>query len=316
MNKTVVVICGPTASGKTEIASNLCAMIGGEIISADSRQVYRLLDTGTNKSGIYDAAKKIRYTAAGISQHLTDIINPDEIFSAGDFSREAGKLIDNLINSKIVPVITGGTGLYIKSLVNGLSPMPEKDEALRAELKELITKYGTDRLYLQLKKADPESAEKNRYNPQRLIRAVEVLRLTGKPMSYWHSKTSAPDLNFIQFAPLWKREELYNNINERSSVMLKSGMIEETKKALSSGYDKESAGLGSIGYKHIINLINGQLDTKQTEELISQDTRRYAKRQMTWFRRVPGINWIETDKSSFDPKLIASAISKRIQNML
>jgi tRNA dimethylallyltransferase len=311
-NKTVIVICGPTATGKTEIASHLCAAIGGEIISADSRQVYRFLDTGTNKSGAYITSKNIRVTSAGIPQHLTDIINPDEIFSAGDFAREANKLINSLLNSNTIPVITGGTGLYIKALVDGLAPMPEKNEMIRAEINETLKKHGTERLYLQLKEADPVNAEKNRYNPQRLIRAVEVLRLTGKPMSYWHLKTIKPDWNFVQFAPLWKREEMYNNINERSAVMLKSGMIEETNIALSMGYNKLSPGLGSIGYKHVLGHIEGRIDIKQTEELISQDTRRYAKRQMTWFRSVPGINWIETGNGSFDPKLIASAI----KNML
>lgn len=316
MNKTVIVICGPTASGKTDIASNLCEIIGGEIISADSRQVYRLLDTGTNKSGVYNASKGIRETAEAIPQHLTDLINPDKIFNAGDFFRETNRLIKTLKNSKKTPVITGGTGLYIKAVVNGLAPMPEKNDTIRAEIKEILKESGIGALYLKLKAVDPAGAEMNRSNPQRLIRALEIFRLTGKPISYWHSKTIKPDWDFVQFAPMWKREELYRNINERSKAMLKTGMVEETKKALSLGYDKRSPGFGSIGYRHVISLLEGDIDIKQTEELISFDTRRYAKRQMTWFRNVPGVNWLETGKNSFDPTKIAAAISKQLGNML
>jgi len=316
MNKTVIVICGATASGKTEIASSLCELAGGEIISADSRQVYKFLDTGTNKSGVYNAAKKIRETAAGIPQHLTDLINPDAIFTAGDFSREANRLIRDIKNSGKTPVVTGGTGLYIKALVNGLAPMPEKNDAIRAELKEVIKQRGPGALYLQLKAVDPEGAEKNRSNPQRLIRALEIFRLTGKPIAYWHSRTVKPEWNFVQFATLWKREELCQNINERSAAMLKAGMVEETKKALSLGYDKNSPGFGSIGYRHVISFIEGGIDIKRTEELIAFDTRRYAKRQMTWFRNIPGVRWLEIEKSSFDPKQAAASISKQINNML
>ena len=233
MDKTVVVICGPTASGKTEIASSLCEIIGGEIISADSRQVYRLLDAGTNKSGVYNAVKSVRETTAGIPQYLTDLINPDEIFNAGDFSRETNKLINTIKNAGKVPVIVGGTGLYIKAVVSGLAPMPEKNDTIRDELKNILKERGIDDLYLKLKAVDPVSAEKNRSNPQRLIRALEIFRLTGKPISYWHSKTVKPEWTFVQFAPLWKREELFRNIDERSRTMLKYGMIEETKKVIS-----------------------------------------------------------------------------------
>src|SRR3989339_1484325 len=132
MNKLVIVIAGPTASGKTDIASKLCSMNNGEIISADSRQIYKYLDVGTNKSGRYDPANNTRFTSEGIAQHLTDIKNPDEIFSAGDFTRDAGIIINKLLNSGKTPVITGGTGLYIKALVNGLAPLPPKNDEIRA----------------------------------------------------------------------------------------------------------------------------------------------------------------------------------------
>lgn len=316
MNKLVVVICGPTASGKTDVASNLCAGIKGEIISADSRQVYRYLDTGTNKSGIYDSRKKLRFTEEGIPQHLTDLIDPDEVFSAGDFVREAGALITSLKKAGRIPVITGGTGLYIKALVNGLAPLPGKNDDIRAELNAELKKHGISYLSKKLKAVDPVSAEANRSNPHRTIRALEVYRLTGKPISYWHANTKKPDWDFVQFAPQWERKELYDCINERAGTMLMNGMPEETKKLFELGYAEDCPGLGSLGYRHVCRYLDGGLSFAETKELIALDTRHYAKRQLTWFRAVEGISWLKTDKASFDPTEMAAGIHKNIKNML
>ena len=315
-NKQVIVICGPTASGKTDIASRLCELIGGEIISADSRQVYRFLDIGTNKSGAYDAVKRVRNTSEGIPQHLTDILDPDETFSAGDFAQAASHLIKEIHAEKKIPVVAGGTGLYIKALVNGLAPLPPKNDGVRAALNREIETHGLEHLYKKLKTIDPASAEKNRSNPQRIIRALEIYELTGKPITELHAGTIKPEWQFIQFAPEWGREELYANIEERTDAMLKNGMAEETKVLLSEGYAKACPAFGSLGYKHVINHLSGALTLEETAKLISLDTRHYAKRQLTWFRGAENLRWIKISKKSFDPSNIASNIAKEVNNML
>ena len=316
MNRPVIVITGPTASGKTDIASRLCKHINGEIISADSRQIYRYLDIGTNKSGNYDSLKRLRLTSVGIPQHLTDIIDPDESFSAGGFVREASLLIKQLTASGKTPVIVGGTGLYIRALVQGLAPLPPRNDETRLAIISELETQGIDHIYYKLKKLDPDNAEKNRLNPQRLVRALEICLLTGKPVSELHAQTQKPEWQFLQFAVEWQREELYLNIDNRSKQMLSSGMIEETKNILSMGYDKDCAGFGSLGYRHVIDFLSGGVPIEDTQKLISIDTRHYAKRQMTWFRREADIHWIKAKKESFDPSVIAAEIANKYNNMI
>jgi tRNA dimethylallyltransferase len=310
-----IIITGPTASGKTSVAAALGKLVDGEIISADSRQVYRYLDVGTNKAGILDKEKKVR-VVGGISQQLTDLINPDETFDAGGFVELAGSLIKKLKNSRKTPIIAGGTGLYIKSLIDGIISLPEKDTALREELKTKIEKNGRDYVYKKLLTVDPVSAEKNRQNPQRLIRAWEVYKLTGFPITYWHKKTVPSKEKFIQFALTWPREELYQNINQRSKDMLKNGMIDETKKVLKMGYGEKSPGFQSVGYRYIISYLNGEINYETLEELLSRDTRHYAKRQLTWFRGDTRINWIETNTKAFNPKIIAGKMLKMLPKLI
>jgi len=312
MDTPVIVISGPTGSGKTDIASHLCAALNGEIISSDSRQVYNYLDAGTNKAGVYDSARRVRVTTEGIPQHLTDVIDPDKSFSAGEFVAEAGRIIGELKSLGKTPVVTGGTGLYIKALVHGLARLPEADAGIRRELKNELEAGGVERLYRSLKAVDPLSAEKNRSNPQRLVRALEVYRLTGKPISAWHESTQKPVGRFLEFVIDREREELYSNINERSRLMLGNGMVEETRKVLSLGFAADCPGLGSLGYRHVISHLQGALTLEETAGLIALDTRHYAKRQMTWFRNAGGASRIGVKKNSFS----AAEIAKRINNMI
>jgi len=288
-----VVICGPSASGKTSTAINLANKINGEIISADSRQVYRYLDIGTNKEGIFSKEKDCRI-ASNIPQHLTDIINPDEFFDAGKFVELAKEKICEIINNGKVPIIVGGTGLYIKALTEGLAPAPPRDNELRAQLNSIVETHGLKPLYEELKKVDADLAEKNRQNPQRLIRSIEVLRLCGKSPSQL-SKENKPLQKelFIKFALKTNRDILYKKINNRTDEMLKQGLIDETKKVIAMGYAKGSAGLKTIGYKESVLFLDGKLTLKQTAELIKTKTRNYAKRQLTWFAKDNTINWID-----------------------
>ena len=313
MNKPVIIICGATASGKTAIASHLCREIQGEIISADSRQIYRHLDAGTNKSGTYDAEKRMRFTPEGVPQHLTDLLDPDEYFSAGDFVREALRIINELFEAGKTPVVTGGTGMYLRALVHGLAPMPERNDSIRLELKDTLKQHGVEYLCRELEKIDHVSAGKNGRNPQRIIRAIEVYRLTGKPISALQAATVKPKFKFVQFAADWSREDLNSNINNRAKAMLGSGMIEETRKALARGYGKSSPGLGSLGYGHVIDHVSGLISLEQTIDRVALDTRHYAKRQLTWFRKEADLRWIKTGKDLFIPSEIAAKIKNAVK---
>ncbi|OGS10079.1 MAG: tRNA (adenosine(37)-N6)-dimethylallyltransferase MiaA [Elusimicrobia bacterium RIFOXYA1_FULL_47_7] len=306
-----IILTGATASGKTAVGAELAKILKGEIISADSRQVYRYLDIGTNKAGQWDAEKSLR-VYKGIPQHLTDIIEPDGYFSAGDFRKAAVSAIKKIEKKSRLPIIAGGTGLYIKALSEGLNELPEKDDAIRNELKEMFEKHGAKYLYDKLSAVDAESAEKNKSNPQRLIRALEVYRISGVPISEWHKKPKKPAGEFLQFGLLWDKEELYSNIEKRSAEMLKNGMIDEAKKVLSLGFKKDCPGLSGIGYSRVIDFLEEKISLDETAALISLDPRHYAKRQMTWFRKNPNIRWIKVSGRSFDPVSTASKIAKSI----
>ncbi|MCX5781451.1 MAG: tRNA (adenosine(37)-N6)-dimethylallyltransferase MiaA [Elusimicrobia bacterium] len=312
---TVIAIVGPTASGKTGVAAALSKRVDGEIISADSRQVYKYLDIGTNKSGFWDNEKKMRLFK-DVPQHLTDIIEPDETFSAGDFARVAFEKIKYLQQNKKVPIIAGGTGLYLKALMDGLAPMPEKNEEIRKALREKLEKKGIEYLYDELKKIDPESAEKNKDNPHRLIRAIEVFKATGVPISELQKKTSPSKEKFIQFGLNYQREMLYKRINERSIRMLNSGMIEETEKVLRMGYSKSSEAFKSIGYNSVLKYLDKKISKDNLIETLQRDTRHYAKRQMTWFRKDKRINWINLNENQSSDENIADLIFKTTANLV
>lgn len=299
----IIVISGPTASGKTKKAVEICKKENGEIISCDSRQVYKYLDIGTNKEGVLlqseewrvKSEKSISAATAlssvrivnNIPQFLTDIIEPDKSYSAADFVKDAGAAINKIIGKGKVPVITGGTGLYIKALLYGLDEMPPADENLRKEL-NLKTQQQQ---YEQLLKLDPESAEKNKLNPQRLLRALEVNILSGKTMAE-HFSPKQPKYDFTHYSISVENKVLYKRINERCKEMINGGMIEETQKALGMGFEKSCPGLSGIGYRQIVQYLNNEISKEIMLEEFSKDTRHYAKRQNTWFRAQPDVQFI------------------------
>jgi tRNA dimethylallyltransferase len=273
----IVVISGPTASGKTKMAVEFCKKYNGEIISCDSRQVYKYLDIGTNKEGIF-LENDIR-EVDGIVQHLTDIVTPDKSYSADEFKTQADSKIKEIQNKDKIPVIVGGTGLYIKALLYGLDDMPKTNETLRAQLKKL----SQDKLYDELMKLDIESAQKNKSNPQRLIRALEISIISGKTVKE-HIKPKSKRYNFKHFSIVVPIEKLYSRINNRCKHMIENGMIDETKKVLSLGFSKKCPALSSIGYRHIVKYLDNQISKEEMILEFSKDTRHYAKRQNTWFR--------------------------------
>jgi tRNA dimethylallyltransferase len=287
----IIVIAGPTGSGKTALAVKLARKLNCEIISADSRQVYKYLDVGTNKEGVWSEELGAR-AAEGVPQYLTDIIEPGDTFSAGQFVKRAGEFIKKIRGSGKRPLIVGGTGLYIKALIDGIAELPDRNEPLRQELNALLSKHGKEYLYDKLKKFDPVSAEKNRGNPQRLIRSLEVHELTGVPITELHKNTRGSNEEFLQFAVNTGREELYKRIDARSAAMLDSGMIEETKKVLDMGFGEDSPGLQGLGYRDAVRYLKNEITLDELRALLQAGSRRYAKRQLTWFKKDSRIKWL------------------------
>lgn len=287
-----IIISGPTAVGKTSYAVNLCKKINGEIISADSRQIYKYLDIGTNKDGILENGIRKIY---GINQYLTDIINPDEKYTVKKFEQDATELENKIIKAGKVPIIVGGTGLYIKAFLYGLDELPDSNEQIRAEIQNDINSKGLDFVYKQLEQVDKEAAIKNRGNTQRIIRALEVYRITSKTMTELLNKRKPKNKNFKHIVLLKDRQSLYEDINNRCEKMINSGMIEETEKILEMGYSKHCYGLTGVGYKHIVQLLDGKITKQQLIEQFSKDTRNYAKRQITWFKNQPDITIVNLD---------------------
>jgi tRNA dimethylallyltransferase len=308
----VIVIAGPTGSGKTDVACELCRIIGGEIISADSRQVYKHLDVGTNKAGVWDEGRKARVYKDTV-QHLTDIIEPSRSFNAGQFVELANDKTKSILDRGKIPVMTGGTGLYIKAFVDGLAPLPESDPQIRQRLCAELERDGIEHLYDRLKEVDPESALKNKNNPQRLLRALEVFEITGTPISVLHKMTTPSKYSFFQAGLLWDSRELYSNLDSRSLNMLGSGMIEETKNIIDKGCAPGSPGLEGIGYRDVIRFLNNLITRVELESAFKLDMRHYAKRQMTWFKKDYRVKWINLSNKTFNPVKIANDLANMIK---
>ncbi|MDQ7799074.1 MAG: tRNA (adenosine(37)-N6)-dimethylallyltransferase MiaA [Candidatus Edwardsbacteria bacterium] len=299
----VMVIAGPTAVGKTPVALALAEKIGGEIISADSRQVYKYLDIGT--------AKPSRSERQKIRHHLLDFLEPDAIYSAARFAADARAVMDKLDEGGKRYVICGGSGLYLKALINGLSQIPPADENIRRELDSLLAAKGKGALYEMLKELDSESAKKIKPNDAvRMIRAIEVFRLSGIKMSQWQKKERVSDNRLYRLVVLSReRDSLYRLIEARVDQMIEQGLFEETSSALKMGYSPELNSLNTVGYKEAIAFINGAMDRNTAVNLIKQNTRRYAKRQLTWFRGMPQAEWLEVEKKGGLAK-IAEALNR------
>jgi tRNA dimethylallyltransferase len=284
-NMDIIIVSGPTASGKTRKAVEFCKKVNGEIISCDSRQVYKYLNIGTNKEGVFvrNGVREIN----GVLQYLTDIINPNQNYDVATFVQNADLKILEISKKKKIPVVVGGTGLYIKALLYGLDKMPKADETLRRELSSQSQKY----LYDRLLKLDPESAEKNKKNPQRLLRSLEINIISGKTLRK-HINSKKPRYNFKHYSISTENYYLYKIINKRCEHMIKNGMIEETKKVLNMGFDRNCTALSGIGYKHVIQYLDKKISKDTLILKFAKDTRHYVKRQNTWFKSQPDIEFI------------------------
>ncbi len=284
----IVVICGPTASGKTSVAIRLARKFGGEIISADSRQIYRHLDIGS--------AKPTAEEQALARHHLIDIVEPDEDFDARKFGVLSRAAAMETIGRKMIPIVAGGTGLYIKSMLYGLFEDYPSAPKVRRELKYEAEKFGGGVLHERLKKTDPETAERLHPNDvQRIVRALEVYEVSGKPISQLHREHRFSEETFdaLKIGLFLERNILYDQIDHRIDAMIAEGLLDEVRSLVERGYASDLESLKAIGYSHMIGFLQGRLSWEEAVETLKRDTRRYAKRQMTWFRADPGINWME-----------------------
>ncbi|GHV21725.1 tRNA dimethylallyltransferase 1 [Spirochaetia bacterium] len=295
----VFVLFGPTASGKTEILEKLftgnAAFERAEVISADSMQVYRGMDIGT--------AKPQAQTLEKMPHHIIDIKEPDEQFNAGEFVRYAQQAVDIIISHNALPVISGGAGFYLKNFIEGISAAPPSDMTIRTALHEELSAKGAAVLMEELKICDPVSSGNiHVHDTYRLLRALEVFRLTAQPLSSFTNKNTnnRNDYKFLLVGLEWDRPVLYRRIDKRCGLMFKQGLCTEVKTLFEKGYTPENSALKAIGYKEFFVKDENSAwrlsdDIEGVEKLTAQNSRRYAKRQITWFKNVQNVHWIKLD---------------------
>ncbi len=283
----IIVVAGPTGAGKTAVGIDLAQQVRGEIVSADSIQIYRHMDIGS--------AKPTREERTRAPHHMIDIRDPDEDFTGGDYAREARQCIAGILDKGRVPIVVGGTGLYIRLLLRGIVDLPGPDPELRKRLRAEEAAYP-GALYEQLLREDADGARSiGRGNLPRIIRALEVFRKTGTPLSQLqaqHGFDDRPyDYLFLCLSP--EREVLYERVDTRVDNMIKKGLLEEVCNLLKRGYSPDLKPLQSIGYRHMLMVRAGDADLGQAAKLMKRDTRHYAKRQLTWFRSEPEAMWCD-----------------------
>ena len=288
----VVVICGPTGSGKTSLAMLLAKHFPIEVISADSRQVYRLMDIGT--------AKATKEEQAAVRHHMIDLIDPNQEFSVAEFVDQARPLIADISARGCIPCVVGGTGLYIRALLGGLADLPNGDDALRQYLHQREQQEGEGTLYRHLQTVDPVAAQAiHPNNLVRIVRAIEVFELTGKRMSDLKDAHQFGQKNYdvIKFSYNFPREELFARINARTLQMFDQGLVAEVE-MLVKKYSFSLKSLQTLGYREVLRYLKGDISAQQMVSDVQKFTRHYAKRQLTWFRTEPEIIWVDSTTES------------------
>jgi len=302
----VLAIVGPTASGKTALSIIIAEKLSGEILSADSRQVYKYLDIGTAKPSSEDLQR--------VPHHFIDILNPDQDYNASEYGQQARILISEFIKKNKQPILTGGSGLYIRAVIDGFFEGPGKNTEIRDQLEEEAKRLGIYPLFEKLKKVDPVSAAKmDATKVRRVIRALEVYYTTGKPISELHQvQNTKPDFEVMQFGIEWERQALYRRIEQRVDEMMANGLVEEVRRLIAKGYSPSINALNTVGYKEAFDFVNEKIPQDEMIRLIKQNTRRFAKRQLTWFRADKRIKWIPVNETS-DWNEIADKIIKEFR---
>ena len=292
MNK-VLVILGPTGVGKTQISLELADILDGEVVSFDSRQVYKYMDIGT--------AKPTKREMKKIAHHLIDIVYPDERFTAADYGKKARETIKEIIERKKQPILVGGSGLYLEALIKGFFKGPKGDEKLRERLKEEESKFDQYYLFEKLKKVDPKAAQRIHPNDSvRIIRALEVYELTGKPITSLQEKGDYEpfEMDFIKVGLTLNRKKLYERIDQRVEKMITEGFLDEVKGLKEKGYSAELKAFKTVGYQELFSYLEGKSDLPLAVVSIKLNTRHYAKRQLTWFRKDKEIKWLDGEKEN------------------
>ena len=286
----VYVICGPTASGKTALSIELAKKIGGEIVSCDSMQIYKEMNIGTAKPTIQEMQ--------GIKHYMIDIIPPDERYSVADYKKQAKQAIREIINNGKIPIVVGGTGLYVDSLIYEIGYQDiEFDEQYRNELEKREKLEGIKSLYEEAKKIDPQALEKISENDKkRIMRILEIYHATGKNKTEQEKKSREKEVEFDYkvYAISWDREILYDRINRRVDIMIQQGLIEEVEKIYKK-YKKFPTAMQGLGYKEVVQYLENKITKEEMIEKIKMETRRYAKRQMTWFRKNKQTIWLNAE---------------------
>jgi tRNA dimethylallyltransferase len=287
----VIVICGPTGIGKTTVGIRLADKLGAEIISADSMQIYRYMDIGTAKPTAAEQSK--------IPHHMIDIVDPDEAFDAVRYAELAREKVMQLHQRGVLPFVVGGTGLYIKALLQGLFQADPTDPKIRERLKKEAAENGSTVLYDRLEQIDPDTA--NRLHPNdtyRILRALETIESTGRSISEHHQDHGFTDEPFdaLKIGLQFDRQKLYDRIDQRVDLMIAAGLVDEVKKLLGLGYSADLKSMQSIGYRHMADFLGGRLPWDECVRTLKRDTRRFAKRQFTWFGADRQIQWYEPDQ--------------------
>jgi tRNA dimethylallyltransferase len=291
----LLVIVGPTAAGKTNTAIEIAAKLSGEVISADSRQIYRYMDIGTAKPSL--AERK------GIPHYLIDIVDPDADFSVANFQPMAQKIINQIWEKGKLPMLVGGTGLYISAVIDAynFSNLPANPE-FRHQMRKLALDKGKHYIWHKLQSIDPVTAERLHPNDvKRIIRALEVYNFTGRTLGSWEQEQPQESpYNLLIIGITRERSHLYEAINRRVDKMMEMGLIEEVHRLLKMGYSPTLNSMQGLGYKELIPYINGEISLAEAVEILKRDTRRFAKRQLTWFRRDKRVNWfvVESEREA------------------
>jgi len=299
----VISLLGPTATGKSSLAVDLALRFDGEIVSADSRQVYRCMDVGT--------AKPTPEQRAAVPHHLLDVVDPDEDYNVARYQADASAAIEDILSRRKMPFLVGGSGLYLAAVMGELDlPIVGPDENFRAQLEKEAREGGAEHLHRRLAEVDPAAAERiHPNNLRRVIRALEVHHFTGLPFSSFSRRNAPTPFRFLKIGLTAPREVLYQRIDRRVEEMMKRGLLEEVSQLLARGYTPSLKSMESLGYRELCAHLNGEISLEEAVQTFKRNTRRFAKRQFTWFRKTPDVHWFDITAPS-----LAASISETIKS--
>ena len=308
--KPMIILSGPTAVGKTALSIELAKRVNGAIISADSMQVYKYMDIGS--------AKIMPEEMDGIKHYLIDALEPSDEFNIVVFQKMAKAALEEIYANGQIPIIAGGTGFYIQALLYDIDfDNQDTDEAYRAELEQIAKEQGNELIHDMLREIDPVSADKiHANNVKRVIRALEFYRLTGKPISEHNEAEQQKEspYNFAYFVLTDERENLYNRIDLRVDIMLKNGLLDEVKALKDMGYHRNMVSMQGLGYKEILDYLDGKCSLEEAIYILKRETRHFAKRQLTWFRREKDVIWMDKSKYNYDEAAVLEEMCNILNN--